>query len=83
MTRMQQAYEALIDNLEEEIEDLQEKRGSDNTAIGILLDFVLDRHGAKVTKELAETIEKEGGTGIVDFVADKCYLRGLDLVEEA
>jgi hypothetical protein len=43
----------------------------------------LDHHGPKVTKELAAAIEKKGGKDLVDFVGDKCYERGLDLVEAA
>ena len=83
MTRMQQAYEALIDNLEEEMEELQERVDSEILAVDLLLDFILDKHGAKVTKELAAAIEKKGGRDLVAFVADKCYERGLDLVEAA
>jgi len=83
MTRMQQAYEALLDNLEEEMEHLQEKIDSEIIAIDLLLEFILDHHGPKVTKELAAAIEKKGGKDLVDFVGDKCYERGLDLVGEA
>lgn len=82
MSNMNRAYEALIDRLDEEIDELNKRFDGEILAVDLLLDFILDHHGAKVTKELAQAIEKKGGKDIVDFVNDKCYERGLDLVEE-
>jgi hypothetical protein len=82
VSRLQRAYEALIDDLEEELEELRDEKGKESNAISLLFQFIVEKHGRDVSIKLAETIEKEGAEGLVDLVNDKCYFLGLDLVEE-
>lgn len=81
MSNMNRAYEALIEKLDEEIEELQEEKGHESHAISVLLQFIIEKHGRDVSIKLAETIEKDGAEGLVDLVNDKCYFLGIDLVE--
>lgn len=78
MSYMQEAYECLIKRLKEELKRADDRFVQDNCTISMLLDFILEKHGAKVCRDLAETIEEDGGRGVVDFVRDKIYEAGLE-----
>lgn len=81
MSRLQRAYEALIDDLEAEIAKSTKTSISDNKVILDLLRFILKHHGRKKTLELAEKLEREGGICLVEAVEEECHMTGLDLVE--
>lgn len=82
MTYMNEAYDCLIAKLKKELFETEKKMDDmymqDNTAISMLLDFILADHGATITMKLAERIENSGGKGIVQFVEDKIQDMGLE-----
>ena len=82
MSYMNEAYDCLIDKLKKELfetgKQMDEMYMQDNTAISMLLDFILADHGATITMKLAQRIENSGGKGIVAFVEDKIGDLGLD-----
>ena len=82
MTYMNEAYDCLIAKLKKELFETEKKMDDmymqDNTAISMLLDFILADHGATITMKLAQRIENSGGKGIVAFVEDKIGELGLE-----
>lgn len=82
MTYMNEAYDCLIAKLKKELFETEKKMDDmymqDNTAISMLLDFILADHGATITMKLAQRIENSGGKGIVAFVEDKIGEMGLE-----
>ena len=82
MTYMNEAYDCLIAKLKKDLFETEKKMDDmymqDNTAISMLLDFILADHGATITMKLAQRIEDSGGKGIVQFVEDKIQDMGLE-----
>ena len=75
MKHMQEAYECLISKLKRQLFETEKKMDEmymqDNTAISMLLDWILEDQGATIARKLAQRIEDSGGKGIVEFVEDK------------
>jgi hypothetical protein len=79
---LHEAYECLITKLKENIDELNAKMDerycADNTAISMLLDFVLEHHGPQVTRTLAEEIDEAGGYEVADYLRDKMEEKGIE-----
>lgn len=82
MTYMNEAYDCLIAKLKKELFETEKKMDDmymeDNTAISMLLDWILEDQGATIARKLAQRIEDSGGKGIVQFVEDKIQDMGLE-----
>lgn len=82
MTYMNEAYECLVGKLKKQLSETEKKMDEmymeDNTAISMLLDWILEDQGATIARKLAQRIEDSGGKGIVAFVEDKIADMGLE-----